>query len=428
MKEPLEASLTRPRLLGVSVTGPIYQGPLDIAFIPLNSALSLLKELAQRAQNPTAPVVSSLAARVSGDDAYKAWAPLSAQVSGQIGMMQPRARIRALRQIIDYLGRDRVADGIEPVLMTTFNGTWPWLTRVASDASLALVATAVSESRFAQTHLIPVLDPNRRTFSVFGRAELSRLDLEHWKVNRTIMGEDRIAQLPAGAEGLGRVGQSQLEAILEEQFGSESDQDSGEDLLPSRGSPGVPGDMPSREDLPGGQSSRGRPGHRSVDDIARDWNPLVTETGTPGGLRDIRDLPGQGGRPQDSGLGGRRGQPSLNDLNLGGSRGAAGFINKHGPEGFRLGGFRDATPGGPFAPAGKLPATGGGELDEDTMGVVALVAGVFGLYGGVAATAAGVFTADPPLAAGGGFLVGVSAANIVVGVGILTRCLAGRHR
>jgi len=76
-----EGRATPGRLIAVSATGPIYRGALDVAAIRVPVGLPLAQELAARAKNPKARVVSSLADRVDGPD-------LRARAAGRIRVVR----------------------------------------------------------------------------------------------------------------------------------------------------------------------------------------------------------------------------------------------------------------------------------------------------------------------------------------------------
>src|SRR5687767_4035762 len=151
------------RLVAITATGPIYRGRVDLAVVPVSVGLAFTQELAARANDPEARVVSSLANRVGGDTALSAWARTCWFSSRALVGAPPRARLMFLNQVLSYVRRQGNVNGIEPILGAAVNAAWPWI----KPAALARILTATSKymrkSDYAATSIIPVLDPNTRT-------------------------------------------------------------------------------------------------------------------------------------------------------------------------------------------------------------------------------------------------------------------------
>jgi hypothetical protein len=244
--------------------------------------------------------------------------------------------------------------------------------------TLTLASIKLRKSKFAEKHPIPVLDVNRRVAGLFDAGELTKIDLEQWRVERDLAvdGYDN-GYLPEGIGGkLNNALKSPLERAIDQLFGG-SDNESLEDvaagLRPGGDTKGVPGGLPSTGDLPG-QEDKPNSGSQSLDDIAAGLSPNSGKKGVPGGLPSLGDLPGQKGAGHDDDFGIApslgRSKTNVDDLlgSIPGSEygGISGFLKKHGTSGFKTGIFEGATPGGPFAPPGQLPADGSGGEERDT--------------------------------------------------------------
>jgi hypothetical protein len=93
------------RLVAVTATGPIYGTKAEFIVVPVSVGLALAQELAARAINPKARVVSSLASRVGGDMAMSAWASTCVFASAGLICASPRARLIFLNQVLSYVRR-----------------------------------------------------------------------------------------------------------------------------------------------------------------------------------------------------------------------------------------------------------------------------------------------------------------------------------
>src|SRR4051812_40315566 len=100
------------RLIAVTATGPIYAGSLPGVRIPLSSFLALLQELAARAVDTDAAVVSSLAQRLHGTDAHETWNYLGAGFGMRLSEAPPTQRVRVLWEVLAYVRRNGQVDGV----------------------------------------------------------------------------------------------------------------------------------------------------------------------------------------------------------------------------------------------------------------------------------------------------------------------------
>lgn len=409
------------RLLGVTATGPVYMRQRTYAVVPLFSAFALLQELAVRVEHPEATVQSSLASRVSRDSAYQAWRDISIECAMQLERVTVRGRLRFLSIVLQTIRSSGRVDGLEPILASAVNATWPWLSRETTHSVLELASNWLRKSEFAHRHPIPVIDLSNRTAGIFAPGEVAKLDIGEWRASRDLA-LDGVGGLPVGVDGkLGDVGRSPLERAIDDLFGGSSS--SAEDLIAAAkggDSSGVPGGMPSKGDLPGGQhGSKSGGGSQNLDDIAAG---LMDDdhSGVPGGLPSMGDMPGAK-KPGGTQVG--KGHDQLGGMldsipGAGGYRGISGFIRRHGAEGFRTGLFPGATPGGPLAPPGQLGIHGAEGPYEDGVrdvaaGVAVLGAGILAIAAAPVTIAVGVGAAAVGLA--GGALIGLGGVEMVRG-------------
>ena len=187
------------RVLGRTATGPIYRSQKTIAMIPTRSAWLLLQELASRIEDPDAEVVSSLAGRLSGDDAHQAWMNISTEIVVPLVVMPGVERIRFLRRVIALIRQSGRVDGLEPVLGAAVNGVWPWMSVNAMDRVLDWSVEKLKRSALAERHAVPVVDPSTRTVSIFAPGALAKLDIGEWRSDFSLLE----GQYFSGVEGRG---------------------------------------------------------------------------------------------------------------------------------------------------------------------------------------------------------------------------------
>ncbi len=394
------------RLVAVTATGPIYRGKADLAVVPVSVGLAFTQELAARAINPEARVVSSLANRVGGDTAMTAWANTCGMSSATLIGASPRARLMFLNQVLTYARRQGNVNGIEPILGAAVNAAWPWVDQTTLARMLTITSKYLRKSEFAATASVPILDPNTRTFTLFAPGALAKIDPDEWLDWRVV---DRI--------GLGG--------------GRNGTNDRAGDLLGPRG--------PKASDLPGPD---GTPG----DDLGfgDDFGRVIGDLLGPRGP-NLGNLPGADGNPRDGdrrddalkrtveGLLGSR-LPSLAGLDAanGGPRRdrggndfeglIGGLLGPRGPDLGNLGGN-----GGPYGFGSGLgqggAALGWDSVDKLGQSMQKIGIGVMALGGALIASGAAVTVASGgigaplggALASGGAEILGIGVGFIAVG-------------
>ena len=264
------------RLVAITATGPIYRGRVDLAVVPVSVGLAFTQELAARANNPEARVVSSLANRVGGDTARSAWANTCGLSSSALVGASPRARLMFLKQVLAYARRQGNVNGIEPILGAAVNAAWPWINPATLTRILFVTSKYLRKSEFAATNAIPILDPNTRSFTLFAPGALAKIDPDDWLDLRAV---DQIGFDGVGGPNIG---------------GSNGTNDL-EGLLGRRG--------PNKGDLPGPD---GRPGGDLGGDVFGD---IIGDLLGPRGPNK-GDLPGADGNPR----GGDRQDDNLNRI------------------------------------------------------------------------------------------------------------------
>ena len=168
------------RLVAVSATGPIYHGLVDVTLVRVPVGLAFAQELAARAINPDARVVSSLANRVEGDAAMTAWSRTCMFMSTALVGASPPIRLQFLNEVMTYVRRQGDVNGIEPILGAVVNAAWPWMSHEAMERVLAVTSKYMRASEFAAANAVSVVDPNTGTFTVFAPGALAHLDLSEW--------------------------------------------------------------------------------------------------------------------------------------------------------------------------------------------------------------------------------------------------------
>ncbi|MGN2642434.1 hypothetical protein ACTD5D_40930 [Nocardia takedensis] len=383
--------------MGVTAAGPLYSGQVDFAIIPTESAFALLQELAVRVYDADAPVSSSLAGRVHGEQAHRTWIELSTELSVQLIVAGAQDRVAFLRRVFGAVRASGRIDGLESVVCAAINASWPWLSIEATNRILDWTLVKLSKSRLAADHAVSIVDPNERTVAILAPGRLVDLDISEWRTDRAISQD----QFVSGRPGLGPTRGDITGGRPEDRLGSpggngQSMDDIAAGLLGKGSSQGgVPGGLPSIDDLTGrGGGAAG--GGQSMDDIAAGLLGKGSgQGGVPGGLPSLGDLTGRGSGPGGSGQ-------SVDDIAAGWVSDAKGYGNL-GPLGGPKGAAGIGQAGGPFG-FGSYP---GAEGASDFWGEVAKGVGKGMQYaGGIAATI------------GGGYMVAGAAqeSTIVLGV------------
>lgn len=319
------------RLLAVTSTGPIYRGEGEVAIVPISVGLALLQELALRSLRPDAHVASSLASRVSGEEAEQAWNHVCGCAVGSLVSASPRARLTFLDNVLVYVRSQGNVNGIEPVLASAINAAWPFMTYAALTRVMAYATELFRQSMFAQAFEVPVFDPNIRTLTFLKPGELGKLDPKDWldwKLMRP-RGYDNNTDIPSGLDPRGLPGGMR-----------------GPDLSPF-GGPDLSGS--SDPGMGGLESFFDTPGAMGGLDLSSVGGPNLSGSGDTGsgligdllGLRPGRKPDFRGEGPDAGGIG----DPSLGlagfgvpgaglDLsNLGRSGGPLGFGSAKGSDG-----------------------------------------------------------------------------------------------
>jgi len=331
-KEPARSNIPG-RLMAVTATGPIYKSRADLIVLPVSVGLAFTQELAARAVNPKAHVLSSGANRVSGDTARSAWSKTCGFMAGALVGASPRARLMFLSQVLTYVRRQGNVNGIEPILGAAVNAAWPWIDQESLERVLTLTTRYMKESEFAASLSIPVVDPNTRTFTVFAPGALAKIDPNEWLDWRVLTHDGFGAPSQSGANPAG----NDLNDLADRLLGSR---------------------RPNLDGLKGADGNG--PGSNLG---GNDLNDLVDRL--LGSRRPNLDgLKGADG----NGLGSNLGGSDLNDLvdrllgsrgpNLGGLRGADG----NGPRSGDQSGFDLYGRGGPLGPG--MPGHRGVDLSN----------------------------------------------------------------
>lgn len=350
------------RLLCVTATGPVYEGRVAGVVIPMSSFLALLQEVAAKAADPKAQVVSSLAQRVSGADALGVWDGLGVGFGIRLAGASREVRLAVLSEVLEYIRREGRVDGIEAAVAATVNAAWPYVRPQRLARVLSIIERAVSKSTFTDKHGVSIVDPIARTMTKVAAGRFKLLDPIGWLDWAELSIPEWRLWLPNDAEWGVEFGPSDQE-LGQLGIGDSTD-------LPgslggwgsSRGSREIPGrSAPQRRPRPGGQTG---PGFGNVGTsgglggrfgVAGDDSDLLGGLGIDGydspGPQDLGDLGGGSGRPSFDRGGAGRG------IGLGGLGGFGAGPNTSGAFGGPLGG---RFSGGDFGKQGGPLGFGGG--------------------------------------------------------------------
>lgn len=394
------ARLDALRLLGVTATGPVYEGRVAGVVIPMSSFLALLQELAAKAADPKAQVVSSLAQRVSGAEALEVWDGLGVGFGMRLAGASREARLSVLSEVLEYIRREGRVDGIEAAVAAAVNAAWPYVHPRRLARVLSIIERAVSKSTFTDKHGISIVDPIARTLTKVAAGRFKLLDPIGWLDWAELSIPEWRLWLPNDSEWGVELGPAE-EELGQLGIGDSTDLPGGPGGWgSSRGSRELPGrSAPQRRPRPGGQAGMGfgnvgtSGGLGGRFGVGGDDDDMLGGLGIDGygssGPRDLRDLGGGSGRPSFDPAGAGRG------IGLGGLGGFGAGPNPSGafggPLGGRFSGGDFGKPGGPLGFGGGMGP--GGASDWFSEGEKALGWGL--VVGGFVAVVAG----DAPVGA-----------------------------
>lgn len=393
------------RLLGVTATGPVYEGRVAGVVIPMSSFLALLQEVAAKAADPKAQVVSSLAQRVSGADALGVWDGLGVGFGIRLAGASREARLAVLSEVLEYIRREGRVDGIEAAVAATVNAAWPYVRPQRLARVLSIIERAVSKSTFTDKHGVSIVDPIARTTTKVAAGRFKLLDPIGWLDWAELSIPEWRLWLPNDSEWGVEFGPSEQE-MGQLGIGDGTDLPGGPGSWgSSRGTGKIPGGPgPQRRPRPGGQTGQGFGNVGTSGGLGGRFGVSGDDSDLLGGLGiDGYDSPGS----QDLGdLGGGSGRPSFDPagagcgIGLGGLGGFGAGPNPSGAFGGPLGGrFSGGDFGKPGGPLGFGGGMGPGGASFDLLEEAGYAIGGFLIVGGVALMATG----DVPV---GGIVIG----------------------
>jgi hypothetical protein len=116
-----EAMLKKPlmlgRLIGKTITGPIFYAPVVIALAPPRVAFENIFELGVRAIKPEAKVFGSIADRHKGDDAFFAHLAFTGVAAGSLSGMPALTRLALFQDLLNYILVKGDATGLESLYL-----------------------------------------------------------------------------------------------------------------------------------------------------------------------------------------------------------------------------------------------------------------------------------------------------------------------
>lgn len=265
------------KLVAVTAAGSVYLEELALQVVPVSVALAFIQELASRVLDPQARVLSPRAESVSGEAAYVEWARTTGLVSGWLLRRSPLQRLNFLREVVTYVSRRKSASGIEPLVASALNATWPWVEKAAYARIAVRMARYIAAAEFSAKQVTAVLDVHTKTVTYFEPGELARIDVQEWLDWKSI------------AEGQQWVPKGNNEVGANQAAPGQGDIGAPGDLLGS-GQPGSHGldlsGLPGADGLPRGEDSFGA---ALLDELLG--------PDSPGGV-DLGGLPGADGSPR----------------------------------------------------------------------------------------------------------------------------------
>ena len=117
----------RKQLVAVTATGPIYRQNAKLLVAPMPIGLAYIQELGKRTIHPKSKVISSIADRLSGDSARKAWLKTCGMATGGLIYASPRTRLVYLGEVLRYVKQQGNTNALEPVIGAALNAAWPWI-------------------------------------------------------------------------------------------------------------------------------------------------------------------------------------------------------------------------------------------------------------------------------------------------------------
>lgn len=177
------------RLAAVTVSGPIYEEQGTANLVPLSCALATLQELAARTRDPKVTVVSSAAARASGQTAFESHTKRTLSYSLSLTYATPDVRVSFLGEVLEYVRREG-ADGIEGVLMAAVNAAWPWLREDVLNDVIESTTLAIERAGFAQKYGTTTVDVNTRSVLIVRPGLTHRTRARNWLRDRRLNAKD----------------------------------------------------------------------------------------------------------------------------------------------------------------------------------------------------------------------------------------------
>jgi hypothetical protein len=402
------------KLLAITASGPIYASPGTFTVIPLSSAMALYSELAAKVVDPRAKVVSSIAGRVEGKTAYKAWAQQTSAFASSITRLSPAQRVATLHEVL-HCARHRGVDGNETVLAAAINGAWPYLRPEVLEWTLRYAKSAIACSTYTDKVPVAVVDPTTRAVAVLKPGELKKQDPLEWLAFHKLKIDEWRLWFPnqgVDVPGLGSI----------------------EDAEGWFKDAGLGGPDPFND--PSFNGTHGLPNGRGPRRQGDGTNGFDFGIGRGGPLDDPSftgihgDLPGRGTNGHDGGTGGfdfglgRGGpldDPSFTGIHGGLPGGARGGRSSGGGLLDRLGANGIGSPGGPMGFNSSLGLNGGASPDrDDKKGTgTALIAGglIDAGLGGMVASISAMGAGE--LVVGGVALAGFGAGAAIAGLVIV---------
>jgi hypothetical protein len=295
---------------------------------------------------------------------------------------------------------------------------WPWISLETTNRVLDLTAAYFKNSPFGLEHAIPVIDPNRRTLSMFDKGHLANLSLDEWRADLSLQ-QDASGFGPSGrVPGNIKGPASSTSQLIDQLFGGADLDQKASDLLSGGDQSGVPGGLPGFGDIPGARGGDKKKS-KSLDDMADELHGKH-DRGIPGSMGDTSQLPGTHGSRGGGNSEGLPGGDLLASIPGAETRDPMGFLASHGASGIQSGAIAGATPGGPFAPPGQLGINGeGNEGWNDSLRDVATGLGVAATVVIAVYAAPAAIVAAPEAAAIGAVAVAGLAAGALIGLGVL---------
>ncbi|WP_207185756.1 hypothetical protein, partial [Rhodococcus sp. MS16] len=123
---------------------------------------------------------------MKGEEAATALTVQTSCVASSVAYLNPRQKVRFLREVLDFVRARGSADGNETIIAAAINGAWPWLSFRSLESTIRYIGLVLGRSKFTDEFSTYVVDPNMRTATFLGAGELKKAQLTEWFIGYQI--------------------------------------------------------------------------------------------------------------------------------------------------------------------------------------------------------------------------------------------------